>query len=142
MVAMEDKVIGSLYKTTIFQSYYQRPRQFFKLFSPFAFSVSKINHILNLFLILIWLTFFVKFMIEELNRFYFRGWIIYDLLLLITILCVTGLYYFGRTGVKTFLEKENKKEDSDVSNDKTKKEDYIKFQKRGLKEAQSKIKKI
>lgn len=58
---IEDDIIGPLYKTTINKQYYGTKKQFFKLVSPFPFSVSKINQVLNIVLIGFWLLMIIDF---------------------------------------------------------------------------------
>jgi hypothetical protein len=142
MVAMEEKVIGSLYKTTIYQPYYQSRKKFFNLLSPYAFSVSKINHILNLFLIIIWVIFFISFLIEKNDVFIKKDCLFFYLVGLLTLLFAWMLFYYGRTGISSkSSDKEKKQENSEFLNQNIKKEDYIKFQKRGFKEPPQKDKK-
>jgi hypothetical protein len=65
MDVMEDKVIGSLYKTTISKVHYRK--KLFNPIAPFTFSVSKINQILNIFLILFWAILLTGFTYKNLD---------------------------------------------------------------------------
>jgi len=62
----EDEVIGPLLKTTLSKDQFI----FFDLTGPFAFSVSKINILLSLYVSVIWLILFVKSIVDFFSHIY------------------------------------------------------------------------
>ena len=91
---LEDAVTGPLYKTILNRKQYR----FFPLTGPFAFSVSKINTLLSLFVIFIWLFLAIQSISEILGiNECFRG----ANVLCLTVLTAGGicsLYCYGKTG--------------------------------------------
>lgn len=89
---LEDETIGPLYKTRISDE----KLYFWKLNGAFNFSVSKINQLLSLFVVLI----FTLLLVSVLNRsFYFAlpGELLPTGCLLITFVAVASLFLTGRT---------------------------------------------
>lgn len=121
--AIEDEIIGPLYKTTINKSYYRN--KFFKLVSPFPFSVSKINQILNLVLIGFWLIVILDFSISNLEFDFSSSenyYSFFSLISLATIFAIFSLFAFTQTEINHIFK-----------NDKQSTETIINFEKRGLK---------
>ena len=122
---IEDDIIGPLYKTTISRKYYGTTKQFFRLVSPFPFSVSKINQVLNLVLIGFWLLIIVDFTMTNLS-FNFCRWENYFSFFTFTgfgaILSIVSLFSFTQTEINHIFKKNNQS-----------KETKINFEKRGLK---------
>lgn len=119
---IEDEVIGPLYKTTIDTSYYHK--KFFHLVAPYPFSVSKINQILNIVLIVFWVLMLFDFSYTYLTfkpcsfdsylSFYFWTG-------LLTLVAVYSLFAFTHTGLDNFRDKTQRRETT------------ANFEKRGLK---------
>ncbi len=124
MDTIEDDVIGPLYKTMINKEHYRK--QFFKLVSPFPFSVSKINQILNLVLVCFWSLILFDFSRDNLrvdfcclnNYFTF-----YSLTIIMTVIAILSLFTFGQTEINFFFKKEKQSKDTAIN-----------FEKRGLKD--------
>jgi len=122
---IEDDIIGPLYKTTINRTHYGSTKQFLKLVSPFPFSVSKINQVLNLILIGFWLLMIADFISTnlkiDLTKFqnYFSFFTITGLGAIISIV---SLFSFTQTEISHIFKEE-----------KQSKETKINFEKRGLK---------
>lgn len=108
---IEDEVIGPLYKTTIDTNYYHG--KFFNLVAPYPFSVSKINQVLNVVLIVFWIFMLCDFsftfltfkpcLAETYKSFYFIA----------SFLTSAGLYSlfaFTHTGLDHFKKKEQRRE--------------------------------
>ncbi len=125
MDTIEDDIIGPLYKTTISRKHYGSPKQFFRLVSPFPFSVSKINQILNLVLIVFWLLIIVDFVRVNLI-FDFTRLQNYTSFFTLTgigsILAIFSLFAFTQTEINHIFKKKKRS-----------KETKINFEKRGLK---------
>lgn len=123
MDSIEDEVLGPLYKTTINKEYYRN--QFFKLVSPFPFSVSKINQVLNLVLILFWAIIIADLTITHLTfdtssfKNYFS---FFTLTGIMTTFAIFSLFAFTQTEINFYFRK-----------NKVSKETKINFEKRGLK---------
>lgn len=117
MAMIEDKQIGPLFKTTIHKDYYKE--RWWHLLKPFPFSVSKINHVLNLFFIVLWSMFLCDFLFSNYGK---DGSIIswksiyFISITFITVSTIMGMTLFARTGGLK-------------SNDKT----SVNFDKRGVK---------
>lgn len=119
---IEDEVIGPLYKTTIDTNYYHK--KLFHLVAPYPFSVSKINQILNIVLIVFWIAMLFDFTCSYLTfkpcslagylSFYF--WIG-----VLTVIAVFSLFAFTHTGLDYFRDKTQRRETT------------ANFEKRGLK---------
>jgi hypothetical protein len=123
MDTIEDDIIGPLYKTTINKEYYRK--KFFRLVSPFPFSVSKINQILNLVLICFWLLIIVDFSRAnlKLNLFSIKNYYsFFTLTGLASAFAIFSLYAFAQTEISHIFKK-----------NKQTKETKINFEKRGLK---------
>ena len=122
---IEDDIIGPLYKTTISRKYYGSTKQFFKLVSPFPFSVSKINQVLNLVLIGFWILIIVDFTRANLRFSFYKledYTSFFTLTGLGTIFSIVALFSFTQTELNHIFKKE-----------KHPKETKINFEKRGLK---------
>lgn len=122
---IEDDIIGPLYKTTINRAYYGTTKQFFKLISPFPFSVSKINQILNLVLICFWLLIIIDFNRVNLTFDFCKLENYYSFFTLTgfgTFIAVLSLFSFAKTEVSNVFNKNSQS-----------KETKINFEKRGLK---------
>ena len=122
---IEDDIIGPLYKTTISRKYYGSTKQFFKLVSPFPFSVSKINQVLNLVLIGFWVLMIIDFTRTNLTFNICKGGNYLSFFTLIglgAILSIVSLFSFTQTEINHIFKKE-----------KQSKETKINFEKRGLK---------
>jgi len=92
----EDEVIGPLYKTTISKETYS---SFWSPTKAYAASVSKVNQILSLFVLLIWCGILINFVNERFSFFYpFE--LYYTLISFITILMILYLLF----GTKTVLK--------------------------------------
>jgi hypothetical protein len=123
MGVMEEKVFGSLYKTTNYMPYYLSPRRFANLVGPFPFSVSKINHLLNLFLISVWALLYILFIKDNLQYFNnLNDYWFFKTIVLLTLLFVFSLFKYGRTG-KLGRQRESKNAN-----------DFVHFERRGFKE--------
>lgn len=123
MDTIEDDIIGPLYKTTINKEYYRK--KFFRLVSPFPFSVSKINQVLNLVLISFWLLIIVDFSINNLkfNLFLLKNYYsFFTLTGFASVFAVFSLFVFTQTEINNGFKK-----------NKQSKETKINFEKRGLK---------
>lgn len=122
MDSIEDEIIGPLYKTTINKEYYRK--QFFKLVSPFPFSVSKINQVLNLVLIAFWTIIITDLTITHLT-FNFCSlknyYSFFTLTGIATAFAIFSLFAFTQTEINFFFKK-----------DKQSKKTKINFEKRGL----------
>lgn len=123
--AIEDDIIGPLYKTTINRKYYGTAKQFFKLVSPFPFSVSKINQVLNLVLVGFWLLMIsdftrtnLYFNFSKLNNYFS----FFTLTGIGTIFSIISLFSFTQTEISNIFKR-----------NKQSKETKINFEKRGLK---------
>jgi len=120
---IEDEVMGPLYKTTIDTNYYHG--KFFSLIAPYPFSVSKINQILNLVLIVFWTVMlfdfsftyltFKPFSIDSYLSFYFWAG-------LLTLFAIFSLFTFTHTGLDNYF-KDTKQRNETTAN----------FEKRGVK---------
>jgi len=125
MDAIEDDVIGPLYKTTINRKYYGTTKQFFKLVSPFPFSVSKINQVLNLVLIGFWLLIISDFTRTNLT-FELSKWRNYYSFFTLTgfgtFLSIVSLFSFTQTEINHIFKKNKQSKETEVN-----------FEKRGLK---------
>lgn len=122
---IEDDIIGPLYKTTINRKYYGSKKQFFKLVSPFPFSVSKINQVLNLVLIGFWILMIIDFARMNLTFDIFKWDNYYSFFTLTglgTLLSIVSLISFTQTEISNIFKKE-----------KQSRETKINFEKRGLK---------
>ncbi|MDI9364458.1 MAG: hypothetical protein QM541_05875 [Flavobacterium sp.] len=123
MDAIEDDIIGPLYKTTINKEHYRK--QFFRLVSPFPFSVSKINQVLNLIVIGFWFVIIIDFCKTNLTidlcsfESYYS---FFTLTGLATLFGMFSLFAFTQTEINHILKKE-----------KQSKETKINFEVRGLK---------
>jgi hypothetical protein len=103
--AMEDSVIGPLYKTTINRDYYRR--RWYVIYDCYPFSVSKINIILSFFVFLLWVLIYVHFLTTNGMLFAYQGCLkinFYNLLNLLLFVSILLLVLFGRTG-RPFAEK-------------------------------------
>lgn len=90
---LEDKVIGPLYKTVLSDA----DLGFWKLSGPYPFSVSKLNQILSLFV----LGLFLLLVSATLLRYYCCSWApnyVASAMVVLTALVVAGLCWKGRTG--------------------------------------------
>ena len=92
----EDKVIGSLYKTTISKETYS---SFWNPTKAYAVSVSKVNQILSLFVFLVWVCILTHFVIES-PTFFYPFKLYYTLISLITMSMILYLLFGSRTGMK------------------------------------------
>ena len=122
---IEDDIIGPLYKTTINRRYYGTTKQFFRLVSPFPFSVSKINQVLNLVLIGFWLLLIVDFTRTNLHFDFCKLDNYYSFFTLTgigTIFSIISLFSFTQTEISNIFKRK-----------KQPKETKINFAKRGLK---------
>jgi len=98
---MEDSIIGKLYKITLPQS---ECEDFFKPLERYSTSVSKINILLSLFIVVIWTILYINFIW---TRFSFQCHdisIYYSILCTITPLCIYLLLF----GTKSNLKKATK----------------------------------
>ncbi len=89
---LEDEVIGPLYKTGI-------NRYSYNLWNPvdaFPFSVSKINQILSLFTVLVWL-FLISCSLAQFNKSNNIHWFTVIFVTVITILTIWLLFGYGKT---------------------------------------------
>lgn len=125
MDAIEDDIIGPLYKTTINKEYYGSRKQFLKLVSPFPFSVSKINQVLNLVLIGFWLLINIDFSLTHLTidfsslKNYYSFFTLTGLGIVIAIF---SLYAFTQTEKGHLLKGGEQSKETEIN-----------FEKRGLK---------
>lgn len=90
---LEDSVVGPLYKTVLSDA----DLRFTKWSGPYRFSVSKLNQLLSLFVVLL----FLVLLAATLWRYYRLGWppdLLATMMLILTIVAVTALYWKGRTG--------------------------------------------
>ncbi|SKC97562.1 hypothetical protein SAMN05660461_0947 [Chitinophaga ginsengisegetis] len=121
---MEDDIIGPLYKTTINKEYYRK--KFFHLLSPFPFSVSKINQVLNVVLIGFWVIIIMDLFMSNLTielssiESYYS---FYSLLGLATFISLFSLFAFTQTGINNLFKKEKQLKSTEIN-----------FEKRGLKQ--------
>lgn len=122
---IEDDIIGPLYKTTINRKYYGTTKQFLKLVSPFPFSVSKINQVLNLVIIGFWSILIIDFNRTNLHFDLFKignYFSFFTLTAVGTIVSIVSLFSFTQTGIPNIFR-----------NTKQSNETKINFEKRGLK---------
>jgi len=120
---IEDEVMGPLYKTTIDTNYYHG--KFFSLISPYPFSVSKINQILNLVLIVFWIAMlfdfsftyltFKPFSIDNYLSFYLWAG-------LLTLFAIFSLFTFTHTGLDNYFKNKSQRNETTAN-----------FEKRGVK---------
>jgi hypothetical protein len=97
--AMEDEVIGPLYKTTISKDYYRR--RLYVINGPYPFSVSKINILLSFFVFVLWLLIYFHFLYTNSSLFVGQGCVkvtFYNVLNIVLWASVIILVFFGRTG--------------------------------------------
>lgn len=97
--AMENEIIGPLYKTTIERDYYKS--RWYVLSGPYPFSVSKINILLSLFVLVLWLGILVDFIYSHKNLFEisFRNSInYYGYTSLIALIFGVVILVYGQTG--------------------------------------------
>ena len=123
MDTIEDDIIGPLYKTTINKEYYRK--HFFRLLSPFPFSVSKINQVLNIVLIGFWLLIIADFSLTNLTidlRTLVNYYSFFTLTGFATLFAIFSLFVFAQTEINHLFKK-----------DKQSKETKINFEKCGLK---------
>lgn len=92
----EDNVIGPLYKTTINKKTYS---SFWNPTKPYAVSVSKVNQILSLFVLLIWVCLTIHFIYERFSFFHSLE-LYYTLIALTTVIMILYLLFGTRTGTK------------------------------------------
>jgi len=92
----EDSVIGPLYKTTISKNTYS---SFWNPTKAYAVSVSKVNQILSLFVLLIWICIMTHFTYERFSFFKTFN-LFYSLIALTTIIMTIYLLLGSRTGIK------------------------------------------
>lgn len=122
---IEDDIIGPLYKTTISRSHYRTTKQFFKLLSPYPFSVSKINQVLNIVVIGFWLIIILDFATSKLSfnltdlKNYYS---VYTLVGTGTLASIISLVLFTQTEISNAARTNSQS-----------KETKINFEKRGLK---------
>lgn len=90
---LEDKVVGPLFKTTI----YSHPYTFGNLVGPFPFSVTKINHIINLYTIAIWLFLATRYLVNHGHLFDFSAKANWNLIVisLLTLATIFAFFQFG-----------------------------------------------
>jgi len=123
LYCIEDEAIGPLSKTTIDTNYYRK--RFFYLASPYPFSVTKINHILNIVLIVFWLGLLFDFCITHLTindnylSFYFWTGVF-------TLAAIFSLFVFTHTGIDNYFGSREKREKRRVID--------VVFEKRGINE--------
>lgn len=89
---LEDNVVGPLYKTVLSDT----DLHFANLSGPYRFSVSKINQLLSLFVVVL----FLVLLAATLFRYYRFGWppdLFATTLLILTTLAVLVLYWKGQT---------------------------------------------
>lgn len=98
--ALETDIIGPLFKMTISDKEYSSNKKLINLFAPFPFSVSKINQILNLVVIVFWLTVLVSNSIEnlEISSDVFKH--VYIYILIFTVIGFWALLFKGRSNKK------------------------------------------
>lgn len=90
---LEDGVVGPLYKTVLSNA----DLRFTKWWGPYRFSVSKLNQLLSLFVVLL----FLVLLIATLSRYYRLGWPpdkFATTTLILTIVAIATLCWKGRTG--------------------------------------------
>jgi hypothetical protein len=90
---LEDKIVGPLFKTTIDS----RLHSLGNLVGPFPFSVTKINHIINLYTIAIWLFLAVRYLIIHGNLFSFAAEPNWNLIVL-SLLTGAAIFAFIKFG--------------------------------------------
>ncbi|KIE18514.1 hypothetical protein DS62_09990, partial [Smithella sp. SC_K08D17] len=88
--------IGPLYKTTISKNTYS---SFWNPTKAYAVSVSKVNQILSLFVLLIWICIMTHFTYERFSFFKTFN-LFYSLIALTTIIMTIYLLLGSRTGIK------------------------------------------
>lgn len=90
---LEDEIMGPLYKTTISKDGFA----FWKLWSGYPYSVSKVNQIISLFILVVWLGLAAHAFPHPIfaKCIYLDG---YWLLALVTALFTVGLFTLGLTG--------------------------------------------
>ncbi|RFM36871.1 RipA family octameric membrane protein [Chitinophaga silvisoli] len=102
---LEGKVYGHLYKTNVSQGYYFKFKKFTNLTSPYPYSVTKINQVLNFFVIIMWLsllyytaTNYLVIGVESFGSFY-------SIVGYVTILAVAALVLLTLTGKESIFSK-------------------------------------
>jgi magnesium-transporting ATPase (P-type) len=90
--ALEDEFHGPLYKITPNINEFK----FLKLNSAYPFSVSRINQILSLFVVSIWISLFIS-SLAKINWLPFTDNILSWMLAIMSVTCFISLFLFGRT---------------------------------------------
>jgi hypothetical protein len=101
---LEDKVIGPLYKTNLNKTYFRE--RFWHLLDSYPFSPTKINHLLSLFMIFVWISLLLDFCLKNfitdfkftLNLSFNKDSLLYILISIITIVTLFVMFTKGRTG--------------------------------------------
>ncbi len=94
MALSEDKEIGPLFKTILHKKYYKE--NWWQLLKPYPFSVSKINHVLNLFFISLWTILLITFFIDKSNTKQLS--VYYVLISLLGVISIVSMILFAITG--------------------------------------------
>ena len=90
---LEDAVVGPIYKTVLSDA----DLRFTKWWGPYPFSVSKLNQLLSLFVVLL----FLVLAVATLSRYYRFGWPpdpLATTMVILTVAAVAALCWKGRTG--------------------------------------------
>ena len=100
---LEDKVIGPLYKMNRSKTYFRD--RFWNLLDSYPFSPTKINHLLSLFMIFVWISLLIDFCLKNfITDFKFtlilsfnKDSLLYILISIITLITLIFMFFKGRT---------------------------------------------
>jgi len=95
---LEDKVYGPLYKMNAKKSFFRK--RFFHLLGAFPFSPTKINHLLGLFMIFVWLALIVEFAVKHYRSTYNQDTIFFLLVSVVSVVAIASMIMWGKTGKK------------------------------------------
>jgi hypothetical protein len=95
---LEEKVYGPLYRTNAKKSYFRA--RFFHLLGPFPFSPTKINHLLGVFMIFIWIALVIEYAVKHFTLHLNSDSVFYFVVTLVSSIALLSLAKWGKTGKK------------------------------------------